>query len=73
MDNDAKVRENKVRRAVARRRLALVKSRLRDPKAAGYGKYRVEVAAGSDVEAIGFKSPDGLGFTLDELEDRLRW
>jgi hypothetical protein len=69
MDSSTKVRENLARRMVARRGYRLVKSRRRDPKAVDYRRYRVEVA--KDVEGIGFKSPDGHGFTLDEIEERL--
>ena len=69
MDTSAKVRENLARRMVGRRGYKLVKSRRRDPKAVDYGRYRVEVTEG--VEGIGFKSPNGHGFTLDEIEERL--
>ena len=69
MDQGEKVRENRVRRAVERRGLRLVKSRRRDPMAVGYGKYRIET--GDGIEAIGFDSTMGWGLTLDEVEDRL--
>ena len=69
MDTNAKIRENLARRMVTRRGYKLIKSRRRDPRAVDYGRYRVEVA--KDVEGIGFKSPDGHGFTLDEIEERL--
>ena len=69
MDQDEKVRENRVRRAVERRGLRLVKSRRRDPMAVGYGKYRIET--GDGIEATGFDSTMGWGLTLDEVEDRL--
>jgi hypothetical protein len=69
MDMKEKTRENRVRRAVERRGLRLVKSRRRDPMAIGYGKYRVET--GDGVEATGFDSAMGWGLTLDEVEDRL--
>lgn len=69
MDTSAKVRENLVRRMVARRGYKLIKSRRRDPRAVDFGRYRVEVAEGA--EGAGFKSPGGHGFTLDEIEERL--
>jgi hypothetical protein len=61
MDQDIKVRENRMRRAAERRGYRLTKSRRKDP-------YRVETADG--IEVAGFYSPDGLGLTLDEVERR---
>lgn len=66
MDQAIKVRENRMRRAAERRGYRLVKSRRKDPYALGYGLFRVETEDG--VEVAGFYSPDGLGFTLDEVE-----
>lgn len=66
MDQDTKVRENRMRRAAERRGYRLVKSRRKDPHALGYGLFRVETANG--MEVAGFHSPNGLGFTLDEVE-----
>jgi hypothetical protein len=68
MDQDTKVRENRMRRAAERRGYRLTKSRRKDPYALGYGLFRVETADG--VEVAGFYSPDGLGLTLDEVERR---
>src|ERR1035441_10651093 len=69
METPEKVRENRLRRGVQRRGYIFAKSRLRDPMAVGYGRIRVETDDGR--EAAGFGSADGLGLTLDELEDRL--
>jgi hypothetical protein len=41
MTNDEKVRENRLRRAVTRRRATLIKIRRRDPRAFDYGKFVV--------------------------------
>ena len=69
METPEKVRENRVRRAVYRRGYGFIKSRLRDPDAVGYGRVRIQHSGGG--EADGFESPDGLGLTLDEIEERL--
>jgi hypothetical protein len=58
-----KARETRLRRSADRQGFKLVKSRLRDPDATGYGRYVV--------------MPDGLGptgqpnLTLDEIEQWL--
>lgn len=70
MTGSDKGRENWLRVIAKRRGYRLVKSRLRDPYAVGYGLYRVENADGTEV--AGFYSPDGLGLTLDEVETRLK-
>lgn len=69
MEAPEKVRENRVRRAVARRGYTFAKSRLRDPAAVGFGLIRVETDEGQ--EAADFRSADGLGLALDEIEERL--
>ena len=69
METPEKVRENRVRRRVNRRGYVFAKSRLRDPMAVGFGRIRIETADGQ--EAPDFKSADGSGLTLDELEERL--
>jgi hypothetical protein len=54
-----KVRENRLRRMLARRGYQLVKNRARDPRALGYGKYMImnlsdnrEAAGGLDLDAV---------------------
>jgi hypothetical protein len=64
-----KSRETRLRRMAERQGLRLVKSRLRDPNAIGYGKYVLV-----DVETNTVAIPDGYGPTgqpdwpLDEIE-----
>jgi hypothetical protein len=41
MDNEAKTRENLVRRMLARQGYKLSKSRRRDPRALDYGRYTI--------------------------------
>ena len=69
MDQDTKVRENRLRRMAKRQGLTLVKIRRLDPLAVDYGRYRVET--GDGVEATRFASTMGWGLTLDEVEKRL--
>jgi hypothetical protein len=57
-----KVAENRVRRAAARQGLRLEKCRARDPRAIGYGTYRLVDAKGR-VEA----HRGGYGLTPDEI------
>jgi hypothetical protein len=57
-------REARMRRMAKRQGLQLIKSRLRDPRAIGYGRWWV-----SDTNNI-LQSPEG-GLTLDELEEYL--
>jgi hypothetical protein len=64
MDNTEKVRENRVRRAIARRGFQLVKTRRRDPNAWDYGTYMI-----NDPRINGVVSNGVL--TLDEVEDWL--
>jgi hypothetical protein len=70
MDTSTKVRENRLRRMAERQGYRLIKSGRRDPRALGYGKYRVETIE-SALEAPGFESPGNWGLTLDEVEARL--
>lgn len=69
MDQNTKVRENRLRRAAERQGLRFRKIRRLDPLAIDYGRYRVETADG--VEPERFASAMGWGLTLDEVEDRL--
>jgi hypothetical protein len=62
-----KVRENRLRQAVARQGCQLMKSRRRDPRALDFGRYAITnqvtgaVVAGGD----GF---NGYGLTLDDVD-----
>lgn len=46
MDSATKIRENRARRAAARRGLHLAKSRRRDPAATGYGTWTITTPRG---------------------------
>lgn len=63
---DHKVRENRLRRAADRQGLRLQRSRRRDPRALGYGTYRLTDARTGSVVAAGSES--GYGLTLDQVE-----
>jgi len=69
VNQETKVRENRVRRALARQMpgCRLVKTRRRDPRAADYGTFRVVNAKGQTPWQ--FQSSRKL--TLDEIEERL--
>jgi hypothetical protein len=68
MDQDEKVRENRLRRMAERQGLALHKSRRRDPRALDYGRWTLVNAATGSVVLGGelAKSTD-----LDSIEDYL--
>jgi hypothetical protein len=61
-----KVRENRLRRAAERQGLALMKSRRRDPRALGYGRYMIVDPATNTVLAGELDSPRALD--LDAVE-----
>jgi hypothetical protein len=67
-----KTRETRLRRMAERQGLQLVKSRLRDPNALGYGQYAL---VDPSINAVAI--PDGYGptgqpnWTLDEIEQWL--
>jgi hypothetical protein len=63
-----KVRENRLRQAVARQGGHLVKSRRRDPRALDFGRYAITDAATGQVVAGG-DGFNGFGLTLDDVED----
>ena len=69
IDQNEKVRENRLRRAAARQELALCKSRSRDVRAIGHGTYMLVDLATNVVVASGLQS--GYGLTLDEVEATL--
>jgi hypothetical protein len=63
-----KVRENRLRRMAQRQGLRLEKSRRRDPRALGFGRYVViDVASGTAVGVLGSAQT----LTLDEVEAHL--
>jgi hypothetical protein len=62
-----KVLENRLRRAADRQGLRLEKSRLRDPRAIGYGTFML-TKSGSTVYA---GSPNGYGVGLHEVAQYL--
>ncbi len=59
---DDQVRENRLRRIAERQGRTLIKSRLRDPNAEGYGTYTVSGT---------YYGAHGTGLTLDEVESHL--
>lgn len=68
MDQSIKVRENRLRRAADRQGLRLEKCGRRDPRALGYGTYRLTNADGVVTASTG---PSGYGLTLDQIEAEL--
>lgn len=64
-----KVRENRLRRAVARQGCQLVKSRRRDPRALDFERYGITDQATGGLVAGG-DGFNGFGLTLDDVE---RW
>jgi hypothetical protein len=66
-----KTREQRLRRMAARQGLRLVRSRLRDPWAVGYGQYGlIDPSHGGTVNPVG---PTGqpTTWTLDDVEEYL--
>lgn len=68
-DQQRKVLENRLRRAADRQGLRLEKSRLRDPRAIGYGTYRLTHQDTSDVALQGAQR--GYGLTLVDVAQYL--
>jgi hypothetical protein len=67
MDEGDKVRENRVRATARRRGMQLEKNRVRDPRAIGYGTYRLtDLANGWRLGRELLE--DGFGLTLDEAD-----
>jgi hypothetical protein len=67
-----KIRENRIRRAAARQRLSLVKSRRRDPHAWDYGTYMlVDRDTGGVVFGNPATGPNGSA-SLEQVEEYLR-
>jgi hypothetical protein len=63
-DEERKVLDNKLRRAAARHGLKIEKSRVRDPRVAGFNTYRLVDGAGNAVTPTGAPSA---GLTLAEI------
>ena len=66
MTPEAKVRENRLRRAAERQAVFVHKSRRRDPRALDYDSYWL-----LDVETEAVVAGGKYGFTIDELEAEL--
>lgn len=64
MNNDEKVRENRLRRAADRQRVTLTKSRRRDQKAWDYGRFWLHDHTGALI------CPED-GLTIEQVEQRL--
>jgi hypothetical protein len=65
MENAEKVRENRLRRMAERQGVRLVKSRRRDPRAVGFGRYQLDDGtAPLTVDAA-------YCLTMDDVERRL--
>ncbi len=66
-----KVRENRLRRMAQRQGLRLERSRRRDPRALGFGKFRLIDTLTGTIAAGGDPRADGFGLTLDDVEQAL--
>jgi hypothetical protein len=69
MNDDDKVRENRVRRMAERQGLQLQRCKRRDPNALGYGTYRLADPVTGTVTAQ--SGPSGYGLTLADVEKKL--
>jgi hypothetical protein len=69
-DQDRKVLANRLRRTADRQGLRLEKSRLRDPRAIGYGTFRL-VDAATDAVVLADDSPRGFGVDLQDVARHL--
>jgi hypothetical protein len=72
MDQEAKTREARLRRAAERQGMILRRSRRRDPRALTYGRYWIVatggvIGAGSSQGEVG----DPPGMSMDEVETYL--
>jgi hypothetical protein len=68
MDTEAKIRENRMRRMLARQGYVLSKSRRRDPRARDYGHYTISNEDGTVVYRQSVRQ--AVGPALDDIE---RW
>jgi len=69
MDENEKVRENRLRRMAQRQGLSLVKSRRRDHRAVDFGTYMLVDSARNAVAYA--PSSQGFGADLDDIEKYL--
>jgi hypothetical protein len=67
MDTAGKIRENRLRRIADRQGLRLEKSPRRDPRATGYGTFRLVGAVTGKLE-LDSGRPGGYGLSLDQVE-----
>lgn len=68
MDKSEKARENQLRRAAERQGLRLERSRRRDPRALGYGTYKLTDARTGELVA---GDADYYGLSMDDVEKTL--
>jgi hypothetical protein len=66
MDAQEKVRENRLRRVLARQGYSLVKSRRRDTRAYDYGGYMITDAMTGAI--VAGSHPIAFNFNLDDVE-----
>ncbi|WP_336158207.1 hypothetical protein [Amycolatopsis sp. VC5-11] len=72
MDREEKARENRLRRAADRQGLILVKARVRDPRALGYGLYSlIDDTAGNRYPTAQARQSRYCTLTLDNVEKTL--
>jgi len=69
MEQDEKVRENRLRRMATRQGLKLAKARFRDPRAIGLGGYGI-INAYYNMWVVG-AHPYAYSMSLDEVEEWL--
>jgi hypothetical protein len=67
MDQETKVRENRLRRSADRQGFALRKSGRRDPRAIDYGAYAL-VDPDTGLVVAGTTAAGRFNFTLDDVE-----
>lgn len=71
MNPSEKIRENRIRRTIARRGYALNKSRRRDPKAWDFGSYQITDPQGGGLVFANWAVGHGFGLSLDDVEEWL--
>jgi len=70
MTDVEKVRENRLRRAAKRQGLDIKKSRMRDPRAIGYGKWMI-IDPKTNTAVAGTAATGRPEFSVDDVEDWL--
>lgn len=71
LKNMTKTEENRLRRSAARQGLRLERCRYRDPRALGYGTYRLVDSTTYEFVATGRQSGTDYGLTLNEIDSFL--